>query len=183
MMKNPEVWWYHRQHVLFQAEDKCVVGTWIFARSPFSLVRYHLFNTHPTCLYTFQLGWTTSDREDTRHTPGWRQNNVLCCDWYFPSFCNLTWIFWDAHSFTTVRWNHLACNTSQGWYIIHQLITTIISLLMTLFRQLCFSTMSSTTASRPSVLLLGNELSSKSMFKARLVNPTASLNTNPWTTF
>ena len=136
-MKNSEVRWYDGQHVLSQAKDECVVGTWIFARSSFSSVRYHLFNTQPTLLYTSQLGWTTSDREDTRNAPGWRQNNVLYCDWYFPSFCDSTWIFQDAHSFMMVRWNHLTCNTSQGWYIICQLMTTIISLLTLFFFNTC----------------------------------------------
>lgn len=40
-MRNPEVRWYHGKHVISQAEDACAVGTWIFARSPFSSVRYH----------------------------------------------------------------------------------------------------------------------------------------------
>ena|SRR5271156_1630495 len=69
-MKNPEVRWYHGKNVLSQAEDECAVGTWIFAKSPFSSVRYYLFNTHPTLLYTSQLDRTTSHREDTRNTPG-----------------------------------------------------------------------------------------------------------------
>ena len=44
-MQNPEVRWYHGKNVISQAEDECAVGTWIFARSPFSLVRCILFHS------------------------------------------------------------------------------------------------------------------------------------------
>ena len=40
-MQNPEVQWYRGKHVLSRAEDECAVGSWIFARSPFSSVRNH----------------------------------------------------------------------------------------------------------------------------------------------
>src|ERR1700678_669045 len=43
-MQNPELRWYRGKNVLPQAEDECAVGTWIFARSPFSSVRHFLLN-------------------------------------------------------------------------------------------------------------------------------------------
>jgi hypothetical protein len=54
-MRNPEVRWYRGKHVLSQAEDECAVGTWIFAQSPFSLVRYLIFNTQSKLPKTPQL--------------------------------------------------------------------------------------------------------------------------------
>jgi hypothetical protein len=40
IMQNSQVRWYHGKHVMSHAKDMCAVGTWIFARSPFSLVQY-----------------------------------------------------------------------------------------------------------------------------------------------
>jgi len=33
--------WYRCTHVVSQAQDKCTIGSWVFAKSPFSSVRVY----------------------------------------------------------------------------------------------------------------------------------------------
>jgi len=64
MMQNLEVRWYCGKQVVSHAQDECTIGTWIFARSPFSLVGCCLPNAIKTS-DGFYLDRTTNNRENT----------------------------------------------------------------------------------------------------------------------
>lgn len=68
-MQNPEVRWHRGKHVISHADDECVIGTWIFAQSPFSSVRNPFLNIFRTSLNAVSLDCATSDRENPRNTP------------------------------------------------------------------------------------------------------------------